>query len=351
MKPRPPAFVQKPIQEHPVTHAALAHTCAVAHAEELALVRRSGFVESRHIGSAVVTGPDGKVMLALGDPVAPVFARSTLKPLQALGCLRAGAPLEGDRLAIAAGSHTGERRHRELVTSMLTGAGLDSSALGCPPDWPEDESSRHELVRAGDDRSALAMNCSGKHAAMLWAAAHNGCDLDGDLDAGHPVQQLIGDTVRELAGEELHATGIDGCGAPVLALSLTGLARATGAISRRDSETGVVGAAMRADPWAVGGHAHPNTVVMETVPGLVCKGGAEGVLVLGTEEGVSVAVKILDGSPRASGLVGLTMLAAAGAIARPVAERALAAIDAPLLGGGRPVGAIVASPGLAAVSR
>ena len=74
-------------------------TFSAADAVELALVERSGFVESRHVGVAVVLAPDGTVRDRLGDVDAPVLPRSTLKPLQALAFLAAGAPLDGFALS------------------------------------------------------------------------------------------------------------------------------------------------------------------------------------------------------------------------------------------------------------
>ena len=117
---------------------------------ELARVVRNGFVESRHYGSVVVLAPDGTVALAAGVPDEPVLPRSTLKPVQALACrIAAGDELTGPALALAAGSHTGDDRHVEVVRAMLAGAGLGEDALGCPEDWPEDESTRDRLIRAG----------------------------------------------------------------------------------------------------------------------------------------------------------------------------------------------------------
>ena len=70
------------------------------------------------------------------------------------------------------------------------------------------------------------MNCTGKHAAMLATCVANGWDTATYRDPDHPLQQALRATVERLAGEPVAATGVDGCGAPLFALSLTGLARA-----------------------------------------------------------------------------------------------------------------------------
>lgn len=74
----------------------------------VAEVVRNGFVESVHHGIAVVTDADGAVIRAVGNPATTVLPRSSLKPGQALGMLRAGAPLAGEHLALACASHSGE---------------------------------------------------------------------------------------------------------------------------------------------------------------------------------------------------------------------------------------------------
>src|SRR4051812_44710337 len=116
---------------------------------ELAEVVRSGFVESRHFGMAVALDPDGKALYAAGDVDAVVLPRSTAKPLQAVGCIVAGVDLLGEEAAIAAGSHTGEDRHVAVVDRLLAAGGLDRTALGCPPDRPEDEPTRFRLIAEG----------------------------------------------------------------------------------------------------------------------------------------------------------------------------------------------------------
>ncbi|MFJ5990667.1 asparaginase [Lentzea sp. NPDC092896] len=291
----------------------------------LAEVTRSGFVESLHHGSVVGLLPSGDVGFSVGAVQDPVLPRSCMKPFQALACLTAGAPLEGPALAIAAGSHTGEDRHVELVTRLL--GELPVELLRCPPSWPEDEETRQRVPKP----SRVRMNCSGKHAAMLAACVAAGWPVETYLEPAHPLQQLVMRTVEELSGESVAHTAIDGCGAPVYGLSLHGLARAMQGLVRTP-----VAEAMRAFPEYVGGTGHVNTVVMQQLPGVVAKGGAEGVLVLATSAGHAVAVKVLDGNPRATTAIGLTALAALGFDVSPAKE----SLSVPVLGGGQVVGEV-----------
>jgi len=295
----------------------------------LAEVTRSGFVESLHHGSVAGLLPSGEMGVSVGAVQDPVLPRSCMKPFQALACRSAGAPLAGPALAIAAGSHTGENRHVELVTQLL--GGVPAGSLRCPASWPEDEETRRQLT----EPSRVRMNCSGKHAAMLAACVAAGWPTQTYLEPTHPLQQLVLRTMEELSGETVAHTAVDGCGAPVYGLSLHGLARAMQGLMRTP-----VADAMRGFPEYVGGTGHVNTVVMRLLPGVVAKGGAEGVLVLGTAAGHAVAVKVLDGNPRATTAIGLTALAALGHDVAPAREH----LSVPVLGGGQVVGEVRVVP-------
>ncbi|WP_433462280.1 asparaginase [Spirillospora sp. CA-128828] len=303
--------------------------------EVLAEVVRNGFVESRHYGSVAGLAPDGTLAHARGNVEETVLPRSTTKPFQALACLRARAPLAGERLAIAAGSHTGEDFHVKTVEGILSDAGLSVDALQCPASWPEDEPTKAALIRAGEGESRVRMNCSGKHAGMLAACAANGWPFGTYLSPEHPLQLAVEQVMADCAGEEPSPVAVDGCGAPLFGLTLAGLARAARSLVLSE-EARPVADAMRAHPEYVGGTGHANTEFMRALPGSVAKGGAEGVFVAATAEGHAVAVKVIDGSPRATTAIALRALAALGADTAPAAP--LGAV--PVLGGGRPVGEI-----------
>ncbi|WP_372503120.1 asparaginase [Streptomyces rhizoryzae] len=307
----------------------------------LAEVVRSGFVEGRHRGSLVVLAADGSVELAMGDVAAPVFPRSTNKPMQAAAILRAGLDLSGERLALAAASHSGERFHLDLVRTMLTEHGLAPEQLQTPPDLPLDPEEAEHYLAAGRVRDPLTMNCSGKHTAMLAACARNGWSLETYLAADHPLQQLVLEDVRTAGGEEVAHIGTDGCGAPLMSLSLTGLARAyrhfvlaaPGTPERRVAD------AMRAHPEYVAGTRRPDTWLMRALPGTLSKMGAEAVQALALPDGRALAFKIDDGATRTLGPVLARVLRGLG-IDDPVLARIE---DVPLHGGGSRVGEIRAA--------
>ncbi|WBU38319.1 asparaginase [Homoserinibacter sp. YIM 151385] len=299
---------------------------------ELAVLERSGLVESRHLGAAVLLDGDGSVLRAHGDTGALVYTRSTLKPQQALAALATGLQLEGEQLVLAAASHGGTERHVAVVEGMLAASGLTEADLGCALDYPLDGAAR----RAATEPRRITQNCSGKHAAFLGACVHVGWPTAGYLSPEHPLQRVIVSTVEALSGERVEHSGIDGCGAPVHALTLRGLARGT---SRALTSDAPLAAAIRRDPWALDGEGRANTVAIERT-GLIAKGGHEGVLVMSASDGTTLALKMLDGSARATTLVGLEILAQEGIVSRDAADEVLELTLERVLGGGEPVGAL-----------
>ncbi|GHB67320.1 asparaginase [Streptomyces xanthochromogenes] len=307
----------------------------------LAEVVRSGFVEGHHRGSLVVLAADGSVEFSLGDPAAPVFPRSSNKPMQAAAVLRAGLDLSGERLAIAAASHSGEGFHLDLVRKMLAEHGLTTDDLQTPPDLPLDPAEAETYLAAGQVRERLTMNCSGKHAAMLAACRLNGWDQATYLDPDHPLQRLVLESVESAAGERVASVGTDGCGAPLMAISLTGLARAFRTFATADAGTveGRVAEAMRAHPEYVAGTRRPDTWLMREVPGTLSKMGAEAVQAVALADGRALAFKVDDGAIRALGPILARALRQLG-IEGPVVDRIG---RAPLLGGAAEVGEIRAT--------
>ncbi|WP_084964141.1 asparaginase [Thermoactinospora rubra] len=293
-------------------------------------VVRSGFVESVHRARMLTVDAGGRPVRVHGAVDAVVSPRSSMKPLQALGMLRSGLDLDGELLALACASHSGEAFHVDGARKILAGAGLDESLLRCPEDHPDDRS-----VTA---KARIFMNCSGKHAAMLATCAANDWPLDTYLEPTHPLQRAIRDTVEELTGERVAATGVDGCGAPLFFVSMAGVARAFRAfpLSSADSLERRVFDAMRTHPeWTSGTH-RPEAKLMRAIPGLMLKAGAEAFDAFAFEDGRAGVVKIEDGGQRARVPVTVAALRSLGLDAPELDALA----TPPLLGGGRPVGEI-----------
>ena len=262
---------------------------------------------------------DGPVVTELGDITAPVFARSTLKPFQALAAMQSGVPLRGAQVAIACGSHVGSLDHMDVVEGMLKAAGVTEDQLQCPADWPQRRDGPDLAGPTERGKSRLAFNCSGKHAAFLWACTENGWDTHSYLEPNHPLQQRVRKSSRNTPGRRSPTWASTAAAPRWPAVSLTGLARAYSQLAKApgdqnsNARAATIATSMLDYPWAVQGRGEANTVVMDELE-IIAKIGAEGVLAMATPQGVSVAVKILDGNFRATSLVALTLLAAAGAV-------------------------------------
>ncbi len=279
--------------------------------------------------------------LAAGLAAEPVFPRSSNKPMQAAAMLSCGLDLDGKLLALAAASHSGEDFHVAGVREILARSGLDEGSLQCTPDLPIDLPAQRAVLRSGGGPDRIHMNCSGKHAAMLATCVAAGWPTGSYRDPGHPLHVAIRQTVERLAGEQVAAVGVDGCGAPVLAISVIGVARAfrTMVLAAPGSPERKVADAMRAHPEWTSGTTRPERALMAAVPGLLLKSGAEGVEAFALADGRAAAFKIDDGAQRARPAVTVALLHAMG-----TDEAALAGLSAlaapPVLGGGQVVGQI-----------
>ena len=265
--------------------------------EVLAKVTRGDLVESLHLGHLIVLNADGSTYLSKGSPELPIYPRSAIKSLQAAAMLKAGLKVEDDELAIICASHSGSQSHIDLATKMLTLRGISTSQLKNAVDKPLGE--KEKITWAEKPASQLAQNCSGKHAGMLITCQQNGWDMNTYLDLDHPLQVAIKDEIEELSGEKVSATSVDGCGAPLFAISLIGLAKAISNLvkSKEVSYQQIISACTKY-PELVAGDGRLTTRMMLAVPGLFMKEGAEGVQVCALNGGRVIAIKIIDGSWR-----------------------------------------------------
>jgi len=306
---------------------------------ELAVTTRSGFDESVHYGAVVALTADGSVEFALGDAGAVVFPRSSTKPIQATAMVANGLALPPRMLALVCASHDGRSEHLQTATEILATAGLTPDDLLNTADYPLDPDAHDAIIRAGGVKTALQMNCSGKHSGMLATCVQNNWDRSTYLNIDHPLQQRITAMVPELSGEEASAIAIDGCGAPAHSLSLTGLARAFRAIAiaEKRSPAAQVAQAMRSHPEMVGGPTRDVTLLIQGIPGLIGKDGAEGVFAVAMPDGRAIALKIADGANRARPPVMKFALQSLGIDISNVDARAF---ESPIMGHGNVVGSV-----------
>jgi len=303
----------------------------VLQGEVLAEVTRSGVVESVHSGHIVLLNADGSILSQKGDPTLNVYSRSSLKSIQASAMVRAGLDIEPRLLALVCASHAGTAMHQTATKSILAKAGLDEHSLQCILDRPLDE----ELRRTSEP-TRLAMNCSGKHAGMLATCVINGWPTDSYLDPSHPLQLAIKAEVEQMSGESVAGVSVDGCGAPLFLFSLLGLARAIRNLTiSADPVHQEVAQACRDYPEMVSGPGRLATRMMQNIPGLFMKDGAEAVNVASLPDGRTLAIKISDGNARAMPAITAAVLAQFGIDAHEVPVNTL--------GAGLPIGTIRAT--------
>jgi L-asparaginase II len=202
--------------------------------------------------------------------------------------------------------------HLDAALDVLDGRSPD--ALGNPADFPFDPVERDRWIAAGRAPERLAHNCSGKHAAMLATCELNGWATEGYLDPAHPLQRAIAATVEDLTGQEIPRVAVDGCGAPLFATTLRGLATAVSKLATAAPGTpeGLVADGIRQHPDLVGGSRRDVTAVMRAVPGLIAKDGFEAVQVAALPDGTAIAFKIADGGDRARPVVLAALLELCG---------------------------------------
>jgi L-asparaginase II len=300
----------------------------------LAEVVRSGVVESQHRGFLLALNADGSVNLELGDSSHLIFPRSTVKSFQGAAMVRNGLQLEPRLLALGASSHSGSAEHIAAVREILATVNLDESALQCMLDKPLGDTERRAYGDQAPTR--IAMNCSGKHAAMLVTCVKNGWSIDNYLDADHPLQVACREELENLAGEKITLTSTDGCGAPLFLISVAGLARAVRAItiSTDIAHTSVL-AASREFPEMVAGEGRLTTTMIREIPGLYMKDGVEAVEVASMPDGRTLVFKVSDGSLRPFRALVHAGLKRLGVESSYEVE--------PVLGGGKVIGEVRAS--------
>lgn len=311
-------------------------THAVTRAADMVEIWRGPFLESQHMGHAVVCDTSGSIVEAWGDPDFVMLPRSSAKMLQALPLIESGAAaaygLTSEQLALSCASHNGAAIHTDRVNAWLGALGLDDSAFRCGPQEPQDRDARDALICARHAPQQCHNNCSGKHTGFLTLAQHLGAGPEY-IEMNHPVQKMILEAYEDMTGLISPGFGIDGCSAPNHATTMTGLARAMARMAKGDDGTarGAAAArltqAMAAHPDLVAGEGRACTELMRAMHHKVAiKTGAEAVFVaILPDQKLGIAVKITDGATRAAECVIAGLLVKYGALdaAHPAAQKRL----------------------------
>lgn len=289
-------------------------------------VYRGDFVESTHNVHIAVVRANGNLIAYYGDPFRQTFARSSMKPFQAISVVESGAiekyHIEDRELSLFCASHSGEPYHREAVSNVLQKIQLEVKDLQCGTHIPKDLDSYKQLIKENQELTPLYSNCSGKHSGMLAACVMQGFDVASYREVSHPYQQQIIDNIANIIGyaRDKIKTSVDGCGVPVHRLPLyytaLGFARLAApeqweqGSEKRKTSLRRVRHAMTSYPEMVAGTKRYDTDLMRVFKGrIVSKSGAEGVHCYGDREtGVGVIVKVEDGQARASSVASMEVL-------------------------------------------
>ena len=304
-------------------------------------VERSGLIESTHLVDVAVVTSDGTISAWAGEPQVVAYLRSSAKPVQATACLASGwTPPGTQQVAIACASHNGEPVHVDAARRTLEAAGLEEEDLRCPEAWP----ARPKDAAAAREPARIFHNCSGKHAAMLAACVVNDWDRATYVAPGHPLQRAVTELVSALAGRPPRTLGVDGCGVPTYAFTLAESARAFAALP---GSAAPAVAAMREHPHLVAGSDRLCTAIMASLPGVVVKIGAEGLLCgVSTDLGIAFALKSRDGTPRGRDAAAVHVLQELGAFGDGDPGAVLGEAIPRVTGGGEPAGSVRSRGGL-----
>ena len=278
-------------------------------------VYRGGKIESSHYGHIAVVDSTNKLLASVGNPQRRTYARSAVKPIQAIPVIETGAAdhfkLSMSDLALCCASHNGEDQHTESVLAILEKAGLKEEVLQCGTHIPKSQEAYKKMINEARELSERYNNCSGKHSGMLITAQHMKESLEDYYSPNHPVQQRIIQVMSDVAEypKENIDIGIDGCGVPVFELPLERFAFAFAKMATpglfEEARANVVEritTAMTTHPEMVAGTDRFCTDFMRIGGGrFIGKSGAEGVYCIGDKKtGVGIAIKIEDGNGRAA---------------------------------------------------
>ena len=273
----------------------------------IAEITRGPIVESRHRGAYVVCDAKGEIVVSAGEVNTPIYPRSAFKAFQCLAMIESGAAdrfgLIDEEIALCCSSHSGETEHVRVAKSILKKCGASEENYECGAHAPASTQSAYQLVRNGEIPAQVHNFCSGKHAGMIAMAQQLGVNPLNYTKPDHAVQKAIAATISEWCEVDIAkaSIGIDGCSVPTWAMPLIKMARGFAKFTEPDhkSASRIINA-VRAHPFMIAGTGRFDTKVMQAVPRLFMKYGAEGVYCgCIPHAGMGFALKCDDGAARA----------------------------------------------------
>lgn len=276
-------------------------------------VNRGNSFESAHRGWVVVCDKDGNIINGTHKNYPEFFARSSIKPIQALPFIMAGGMetfnFSLSDLAVMCSSHSGELKHIERVNNILNTIGLKEEDLLCGTHTPYSSKVAKELIEKRKEPTPIYCNCSGKHSGMLAICLMNNWDIKTYLEYNHPLQVEIRKHLTILTGldADKFEWGIDGCGIPTYKFPLDKLSKIFSYLINYENAPAeyyepfkMIHKAFIAYPDLIAGEDRVDTVIMNAFKGrIISKIGGEAIFGMGlVKEKLSIAIKIEDGSNR-----------------------------------------------------
>lgn len=281
--------------------------------EIVAISYRNNAIENLHYGWICVLNKEHEIIYRKGHISNLTFLRSTAKPFQAICLVEDEIDVSKKELAIICGSHSGTKKHLEVLSGFMKKHKLNESYLQCGIHLPFDKNQTNNLIKSNTKPNKLHNNCSGKHLGMLSVCKKNKWDLKTYLNIKHPLQQRILKNIKELSNTNKIWLGTDGCGAPTFSLPIKNIALAFSVFTNPSlKKYKPIITAMNSYPFYVGGNGQIDTEVMKALYGnLIVKSGGAGILIA-TQEGNSIVIKMAEGSSSIRSFVLLKVLTKLG---------------------------------------
>lgn len=273
---------------------------------------RDGLVEQEHYG-LLIRVSNNNIFKSGDDNNYPFYLRSCAKPLQASLIIDFGIDeffnMTIEEIAISCASHAGEPCHVKVVSGFLKKIGLDESYLKCGLHKPLSKSEQNKLILSGKKENVLQNNCSGKHAMMLAICKKMGWDVNDYDNVSHPLQLAIKNKIYELCEvKNEYPVTKDGCGVPIHSMPLVKMVKGYINLFCNDRYSKIRQAFIN-NPYLIGGEDRIDTAIMSMNKNLIAKVGACGLcMVIHTEKGEGVIVKIMDSDMRARAIVLINIL-------------------------------------------
>ena len=182
---------------------------------------RNNIAESIHSGHLLILDKNGIINTSLGKTNFLMYPRSAIKAIQASAMVRNGLNINDDLIALASSSHIGTKLHQDKVKELLATVNLDETVLQNTPFLP-----MYHNDSINGEPASITAPCSGKHAGMIVTSKINNWDILTYKNPKHPMQVACKKELELLSNEKITKIAVDGCGAPLFAITLNGLSQA-----------------------------------------------------------------------------------------------------------------------------